>query len=402
MAAGVRTQSPPTARRTKYAVTAAFALNGFVLASWLSRVPAVRTILGLDQARLGLLLLCLSGGALAAMVASGPVVGRLGPARAVLASSLVVGVGLLGLAAASAVVSVPLSAVSLVAIGVGTAPWDVAMNVEAADVERRLGRPIMPRFHAGFSLGTVAGAGLGAGTAALGVAVGVQLVVTAVLAVTVVAAAVGSFSSAGAPAEPGSGGAVGLRAAWLDRRTIAIGFFALAFALTEGVANDWLAVAFVDGHDTSGAIGAIGFGAFVAAMTVGRVSGGAALARFGRVATLRASAVTALAGLLLVCLGGPAWLVFAGAALWGLGACLGFPVGMSAASQDPARAASRVSVVATIGYTAFLAGPPLIGFLAHEFGILRALLVIVVPLVAGFVLAGSTRETPTAATVPAA
>ena len=131
----------------------------------------------------------------------------------------------------------------------------------------------------------------------------------------------------------------------------------LGFAFTEGSANDWMAVAMVDGYGTTEAVGAIGFGVFVAAMTVARMFGGAALERFGRVATLRATAVLGLAGLLLVLLGGSAPVAIAGAVLWGFGAALGFPVGMSAAADDPERAAVRVSVVSSIGYTAFLAGP---------------------------------------------
>ena len=65
-----------------------------------------------------------------------------------------------------------------------------------------------------------------------------------------------------------------------------------------------------------------------------------------------------------------------GAAIWGVGASLGFPVGMSAAADEPARAPMRISVVSTIGYGAFLAGPPLLGLLGESFGILRSLLVV--------------------------
>ena len=112
-------------------------------------------------------------------------------------------------------------------------------------------------------------------------------------------------------------------------------------------------------------VGAIAFGFFVTAMTVGRLVGGSLLERFGRVPVLRATAVIALAGLLLVLFGGSTPVALAGALLWGVGASLGFPVGMSAAADDPARAAARVSVVSSIGYTAFLAGPPLIGLLGR-------------------------------------
>lgn len=386
----MRAVTAATVQRAKVAVALAFALNGLALSSWLSRVPAVRDELALSTAQVGLLLLCLSLGAVLAIPLSGGLVTRLGPARAVLAGSLVVGVSLAGLAMALVVGSAPLAGVFLFTFGTGSSPWDVAMNVEGADVERRVGRPIMPRFHAGFSLGTVAGAGLGASSAALRIPVSAQLGVTAVLVVAVMAAEVRRFL----PVHPATEdtGRVRARDAWRDRRTILVGLFVLAFALTEGVANDWLALALVDGHGASQSMGAVGFGVFVAAMTVGRLTGGSLLARYGRVPTLRAAVVVALVGLLLVVFGEPPLLVLIGAALWGVGASLGFPVGMSAAADDPARAASRVAVVASIGYTAFLAGPPLIGVVAQANGILRALLLVVVALVVAFVLAGSTRQ----------
>jgi MFS family permease len=142
-------------------------------------------------------------------------------------------------------------------------------------------------------------------------------------------------------------------------------------------------------------VGAIGFGVFVAAMTVARLVGGSALERFGRVATLRMTAALALAGLLLVLLGGSVPVAMAGALLWGMGAALGFPVGMSAAADDESRAAVRVSVVSSIGYTAFLAGPPLIGLLAEHVGILRALFVVVAALTLGLAASGASRPLPT-------
>lgn len=165
----------------------------------------------------------------------------------------------------------------------------------------------------------------------------------------------------------------------------------LVFAVTEGTAGDWLALALVDGHGTSEATGAGGFALFVAAMTAARAAGGTALQRWGRVATLRASLLLALAGLMLVVLGPALPLVLAGALLWGAGAALGFPVGMSAAADDPARAAARVAVVSSIGYTAFLAGPPLVGLLADRVGILRALLVVLPALALGLLTAQATR-----------
>ena len=170
----------------------------------------------------------------------------------------------------------------------------------------------------------------------------------------------------------------------------------LGFAFTEGSANDWMAVAMVDGYGTGETIGAVGFGVFVTAMTLGRLAGTSALDRFGRIPVLRATAALGLAGLLLVLLGGSWQIAMAGAVLWGFGASLGFPVGMSAAADDPVRAAVRVSVVSSIGYTAFLAGPPLIGLLAEHVGILNALFVVVAALGIGLLASGASSPLPQA------
>jgi MFS family permease len=386
-----RAEPAPEISRARAAVVVAFAANGLAFASFIARTPAIRDALGLSSAQLGLLLLGLSGGSVAGLPLSGPIVHRFGPAAAVLAGGLSVALGL-GLLAVGLVTGVVFpAALGLVCTGLGSGIWDVAMNVEGALVEWRLGRPLMPRLHAAFSIGTVAGAGLGALSAASGVPLAVQVIVIAALVPVIVAVATRRFvQHVAAPVEDRPAGS-GALAAWREPRTLLVGLMVLGFAFTEGSANDWLAVAFVDGYRTDQAIGAVGFGFFVVAMTLGRLFGGLALERFGRVATLRATVVFAVAGLTLVLLGGSTPVALGGAALWGIGASLGFPAGMSAAADDPARAAARVSVVSSVGYTAFLAGPPLIGLLAEHAGILHALFVVPGALVLALLASGAAR-----------
>jgi len=264
------------------------------------------------------------------------------------------------------------------------------MNVEGADVERRLGRSLMPGLHAAFSLGTMVGAGVGAASAA-GVPLAVQVLFVAVFVAVLIVVAVRFFLPVRDDAVQDASGGSGALAAWREPRTLLIGLLVLGFAFMEGSANDWIAVAMVDGYGMSEALGAIGFGLFVSAMVLGRLIGGSALERWGRVAVLRASAVITLAGLLLVLLGASTVVALAGASLWGIGASLGFPVGMSAAADDPIKAAARVSVVSSIGYAAFLAGPPLIGLLAESAGILRALFVVLGALALGLLASGASR-----------
>jgi len=398
VANGAATLARPVVERARIAVAIAFGVSGLAFASWISRTPAIRDALDLTNAQFGLLLLCTSVGAVSALPLSGPLVQAIGPHRTVLLGASAVTVGMLAVALGVAVVSPPLAGAGLLLTGTGLSSWDVAMNVEGADVERRLDRPLMPRFHAGFSLGTVTGALLGAGCAWLAVPVDWQLAVTALLVIASIAAAVRMFLPVPARVPGAAAPRSGVLRAWREPRTLLIGLLVLAFAFVEGVANDWLTLAVVDGYRVGDAVGAVAFGVFVAAMTAARMVGGTALQRWGRVTVLRATAVLALVGLALVVFGPTLPLALLGALLWGAGASLGFPVGMSAAADQADRAAVRVSVVSSIGYTSFLAGPPLIGFLAEQVGILRSLLVVLGALAIGLLAAGATRPAGTAGT----
>ncbi|MEQ4304725.1 MFS transporter [Plantactinospora sp. B6F1] len=377
-------------------VAVVFGLNGLAVASWFARVPAARDALGLTPGRLGLLLLALSAGALLALPVAGMLTQRLGTARTVGASAVLaaLGLALAGIAAGSWH-AVPAVAVGLFAVGYGSGTCDVAMNVEAAAVERRLGRTVMPRFHAAWSLGTVAGAIAGAGSARFGVPIGLHLGLAAAVMLAGTLPAVRSFLPRRAVPRPdpatGPNRAAGALAAWREPRTLLIGLLLLVMAFTEGTANDWLALAFVDGHRVTDAVGALAFGVFVAAMTIGRTVGTVALDRWGRVPVLLGTIMLAAIGATVAVLAGSWPLALAGVLLWGLGTSLGFPTGMSAAADQEDRAAARVSVVAAIGYTAFLAGPPLVGLLGDRVGSLRALLVVPLLLLPALLLAPATR-----------
>jgi MFS family permease len=376
--------------RARNGVAVVFALNGFAFASWVARIPEARTNLDLTPGQLGTLLLGLSVGSVVALPSAGFWVHRFGAAKVVAAAAVIdaVGLALTGLGAGG-IEEVWLTAVGLLLLGFGSGTWDVAMNIEGAAVERELGRNIMPRFHAAFSLGTVVGAAVGALAAGTGLSIAGHLAAAALLVGLVPAFAVRTFLAAGTEDEPAEKARNPLRA-WTEPRTLTIGLMVLAMALTEGVANDWLAVALVDGYDVPAWVGASGFALFVTAMTAGRVGGTVVLDRFGRVPVLWGTMGLAGAGVLLVVLGQALPVVAVGIVLWGIGASLGFPVGMSAAADDPEHAAARVSVVSTIGYTAFLAGPPALGYLGDQVGVLQALLLVAALLV------------PSALAVPAA
>jgi len=369
----------------------AFIGAGFAFSSWASRIPQVRTRLDLDPGTLGLVLLAIAAGSVVALPLSGTLIGRFGSRRTVVVMALVLAAAM-GVIAVGSVTGVPLLVLGLFVMGLANGAWDVGMNVQGAVVERHVGRALMSRFHAGFSLGTVAGALIGAAMVALDVGVPVHLAGVAVVVAVVVPLAARDFVSdvdTHPDAPPAPRGAA--LAAWREPRTLLIGVVVLAFSFAEGTANDWLGVAMIDDHGTSPAVGTLGFAVFLTAMTAMRWTGGALLDRYGRVPVVRLLAGVGGAGLLLFVFGPHPAVAFVGALLWGAGASLGFPTGMSAGADDPARAAARVSVIASIGYCAFLAGPPLIGLLAEHATVLRSLTVVAVLLGLAIAVAGALR-----------
>lgn len=380
------------------AVYAVFTANGVAFASWASRIPDAKAGLGLSAGELGIVLLFTSAGSLLGLPLAGRIAERFGAARACTGALLVMAVGLnlVGIGA-DAVSNRWVVAAGLFLLGLGMGVCDVGMNLEGATVERLLGRSIMPRFHAAFSGGTVLAALFGAGTAALAVPIWLHLAGVALLLAAAAVVATRPFlpRELDTTGEPQDAAANGIpqahRSAWTEPRTLLIGLVTLVAAFTEGTANDWVSVAFVEGHDLPSWAGVLAFATFLGFMTLGRLLGTGLLDRYGRVRVLRISFVVALGGSLLVVFGS-APLAFVGAALWGMGVSLGFPVGMSAAADDPARANARVSVVATIGYLAFIAGPPLIGFLGDAYGVLRALLAVGVLILGAYAALPAVRE----------
>ncbi|MCU1519185.1 MAG: hypothetical protein JWQ75_3906 [Pseudarthrobacter sp.] len=398
-----RTAASPSLKAAAAATFIVFGINGLVFASWAARIPAVTETLHLTSGQMGTLLLCTAVGSLLALPTAGFVVGRVGTANTVRAAGLLVTLAGAGIALSLSAESVAGTAVCLFFFGIGIGLWDVSQNIEGADVEHKLRRTIMPQFHAAFSGGAFVGALIGAGLSTIGVGLPVHLLVVAGVVAVVALVTPRYFLphiAAAAPADGEPKAAKGA-SAWRDGRTLLIGVVVLGATLTEGAGNDWIAKASVDGLGTTESTGALMFALFVLAMTAMRFVGGRAIDAYGRVAVLRASMAAAAAGLLLFVLAGNVWLAAVGAALWGVGAALAFPMGMSAAADDPQHAAARVSVVSTLGYISFLAGPPLLGYLGDLTGIHLALLAILAPILLALLLAGAAKPLPAVQPEPA-
>lgn len=375
-----------------------FALAGVAFAAFASRIADSKAELGLSAGELGLTLFAASAGSLTALPSAGRVAGRIGAAHTILVGMVLGFVGLVIVAAAVDVTqSRWLMAVGLYFLGMGIGLWDVAMNLEGAAVERLLARTVMPHFHAAFSGGTVLSALIGAGMSWGGIPLLAHFLGTIAVSMVLGLWALRSFLprevEVGSEESAADGTADAQRpgSAWLEPRTLMIGLVVLAAAFTEGTANDWIAVGFVEGHGLPAWAGVLAFASFLSFMTVGRLVGTELLDRYGRVPVLQVTFAMAAVGSVMVIFGN-VWVAYLGTAVWGVGASLGFPVGMSASADDPARAAARMSVIATIGYTAFIAGPPLLGFLGDQFTVLKALMAVTVMVAAAMLVIPATRE----------
>lgn len=366
-------------RRRRRALFLFFFLNGIAMSSWVTRTPDIRDHLGVSTAQMGLVLFGLSVGSMAGILCSGRFVSRFGtrPVTAlatllVVASVAVIGVG-------SALASAPLVTAGLCVFGAGIGSGEVAINVDGADVERITGTPVLPTLHGCFSLGTVVGGLAGMAATAASFPAHWHLAAVAVVAAAIFAYAIGAVPARIGirAAPPASEGAQPSRPqVWRDRRLLLIGAIVLAMALAEGAANDWLPLLMVDGHGLDAAAGSLVYVGFAAAMTLGRFSGTFFLNRYGRAAVVRASAISGAVGLSLVIFSDSAAVAAAAVLFWGLGASLGFPVALSAAGDSGPDETARVSLVATIGYVAFLVGPPALGFLGDHYGLRPAMVVV--------------------------
>ncbi|MGP5199295.1 MFS transporter [Brachybacterium alimentarium] len=384
---------PIPLRRRRWALYALFLLPGLSMSAWVTRTPIVRDLLDASTAQMGLVLFGLSVGSMIGILSSGPLVMRLGTRPVVLAGSTLIVVAL-PVISLGAVAGMPLlTAFGLALFGAGMGGGEVAMNVEGAEVEKLGGRPFLPALHGCFSLGTVIGAGLGTLANAVGFPVLPHLVLTSAIGAVLLVWAMRSIPSGVgliSAEERAEQTATPRPALWKDTRLVLIGCIVLAMALAEGTANDWLPLIMVDGHGFGATMGSTVFALFAASMTVGRFAGGPIVARVGRSRVLMVSALFAAAGLVLIAFVDSQAVAVAAVVLWGLGASLGFPLALSAAGDSGANPAARVALASTIGYLAFLVGPPTLGFLGEHVGLRHALVVPLAVVLVAALLAPST------------
>jgi predicted MFS family arabinose efflux permease len=348
-----------------------FFVLGVMFATWGVHVPTVKAHYGLGEQALALAMLAGGVGALAALAQAGRIVGRFGPAN--VAATM----GVLCCASVASLLALPFYAALLVvmlAFGITGSLLDVAVNVEATEIERQSGRPLMSGFHGMFSLGGMAGASLGSAAPALGLsAQGHLFVATGLGAVAVLVA-----SRAMLPVEPAAAG---------EKHPLSIprgpllllGVLASMGLITEGAMYDWSVLFMKQERASDASTAALAYASFSGAMAAGRFAGDWVRARMSPTRLMRVSGVLAAAGMALALAVPSPQVALAGFALVGLGLSNVVPVLFSAASQVPGvTPAHGIAAVSGVGYLGMMAGPPLIGLVAEHSSLTAGLVVVVV------------------------
>jgi MFS family permease len=388
--AAVRPLSATGLSRSRRAAAALFLLNGALLASWATEVPRIKESLGLNELQLGLALLAFTGGSALILPFIGQALTRLGLRSVSAVAALLAATGL----AASALATGPWTlSLALLVFGAGFGALDVALNSAGVVLERQAGRPLMSGLHAMYSLGALAGAVGGGGLiwARMGAAAHLAaLLVLAAGATYVFAARLPGESVA---PEPGSSEAAPGRGAW-SLPLVALGLLAACAAIPEGAVTDWAGLYLRETVLAPEGAEALGFAGFALTMLVGRLFGDRLSEAWGPARLGQAGSVLAVVGLALA-LGMPTLVAAVlGFALLGLGLSVLAPLAFSAVgrvAQDTAPAVAKVTAFFYIGY---LAGPPVIGFLAHHSSLRAALAHLVLTSAVAIVLSGVLREEP--------
>ncbi|MFN2173875.1 MAG: MFS transporter [Candidatus Promineifilaceae bacterium] len=343
----------------RLAVLAAFFFNGLILATWVSRIPAVQSKLDMSEGTLGFVLMGISVGVIVALSMAGGLVGRFGSKTMTMA-------GVIGLCFVMPLPALMPNTAALFAalfiFGAFLSTMDVSMNSQAVVVEGLAGKHLMSSFHAFFSIDGLAGALLGAGFVALGVSILNHFLILALFSLLVMLF-FGRFLVQDSGEPEGEGGGIFRlppHPLW------ALGAVAFCVAIGEGSMGDWSGVYLAEVIRTTEAFAALGFAAFSATMTLGRLAGDWLVVRFAPVNVVRYGGLLASLGLLTAVFSHNEYVVLLGFAAVGAGVANGIPLAFSAAGKFPGMAAGAGIVgVATIGYAGFLAGPPLIGLVAE-------------------------------------
>ncbi|MEV7976565.1 MFS transporter [Streptomyces sp. NPDC086519] len=378
--------------RLRIALTVFFAMDGFVFAGWVVRIPAIKEQTGASAGALGLALLGVSAGAVITMMFTGRLCRRYGSHLVTVVCAV-----LLSLSVALPPLTHSVLALGAVLLVFGSAYGgiNVAFNSAAVDLVRALRRPIMPSFHAAFSLGGMIGAGLGALIAGVLTPTQHLLALTALgLVVTLFAGHTLLRTPPPAAPEDDTPRATSIRHRLAPRPRLLVvtfGLIALCTAYGEGAMADWSALHLEQDLGAAPGTAAIGYSCFALAMTVGRLSGTRLLEALGQTRTLVFGGTTAATGMLLGALAPALWAALLGFAITGLGLANLFPVAVERAGR--LAGPEGVAIASTFGYGGMLLGPPAIGFMADWLSLPAALTTVAVLAATAAAIALLTRRT---------
>nr|WP_240929973.1 MFS transporter [Streptomyces coryli] len=354
----------PALTRLRIALTAFFALDGFIFAGWVVRIPDIKAQTGASHGALGLALLAVSAGAVATMMLTGRLCNRFGTRPVTVAAGV-----LLSLSVALPPLTHSALALGLVLLvfGAGYGGINVAMNSAAVELIAVLRRQVMPSFHAAFSLGGMVGAGIGALIAgSLSATWHLSLLTVAGLAITAAAAPTllrGAPQLDSAATETEESAPAPRLTGRIRLLIILLGLVVLCSSYGEGSMADWSALHFKESLHAGPGLAAASYSVFALAMTIGRLCGTAVVERLGPTRTLAGGGAAAAAGMLVGSLAPNPWLAIAGFALTGLGLANIFPVTIARAGT--LAGPSGIAMASTFGYGGMLLGPTVIGFLAE-------------------------------------
>lgn len=402
----------------------AFFVSGLVGSSFFSEFPTLRDHFGFSPAQMGNLLLTAALGAVIVLPTSGILIGRFGPTQIATGGCLSWFSGLLGVITAFTVVNPWLLVACFLIANVGMLLMNAAINVEAGYVEVALRKPRMGWFHASYSIGTVAGVLISVVTLRLGLSFQTHL--TAILALAAVAQTWAFWhflprvmvremtgrahviskdiqstespntevSAANAETTAAEKPSSQWKAtdAWKESRTILISIMVLGTSLMEEGAADWMSLGMVDGFKLETWHGTVALAVYLIFMTSTRIISPHLLTRFAPAYLLRRMVLIGLTGVALAAFSPTYWLALVGAAMWGIGVALSFPVAASVLAADPVRCAGRMSVMSTFTFQASIIGPFVVGNLAEVVGYQRALAIILIPGIISMILTAQLRK----------
>jgi MFS family permease len=394
------TSSTSLARR-RAAALLAYTIGGMLASTWGPRLPDLTRELHVTTSEIGVVLAAPTVGLLVGLLVASAVARFRGARRGIRASLVALAIFLAAGAAAISSGSAPVLSGLLILVGLATGVLDVLINTEGSSIEQHAGKTFLPLLHAMWLGGAALGAALGALCAALGITVAAQAALLAGLVLLATPPIVRWLPEAarhdGIARAPDRVGFHHRIQEWGQPRLIALGVLVFGVELAEGSARTWMPLAAVRELHQSDAMAALLVTVFSVTTAGFRALGGPAVDRLGRVAVVRVTLAVGAVGVTLFILGGSTAVVLIGTLLWAIGNCVAGPLALSAAAEGGGDAAGRIGVVSTIGFAAGLAGPPLIGILAHQSGLIPSLWAAVVAFSLAFVVSGALRSPNTPA-----